>query len=133
MGMIFVPLSALAYQTLPTGTSDQAASIFNLARTVGGSVGVAIAATVLTRTGQLNWQALGAGVDPGNPALQGWLNATGANLADPATVQMLGIEVFRQSTLLGFIEAFGFVTLAFLLLVPLVWILKRTTVPVRLQ
>jgi MFS transporter, DHA2 family, multidrug resistance protein len=131
MGMIFVPLSALAYQTLPTGTSDQAASIFNLARTVGGSVGVAIAATVLTRTGQLNWQALGAGVDPGNPALQGWLNATGANLADPATVQMLGIEVFRQSTLLGFIEAFGFVTLAFLLLVPLVWILKRTTVPAR--
>jgi DHA2 family multidrug resistance protein len=132
MGMIFVPLSALAYQTLPPGTSDQAASIFNLARTVGGSVGVAITATVLTRTGQLNWQALGAGVDPGNPALQGWLNATGADLADPATVQMLGIEVFRQSTLLGFIEAFGFVTLAFLLLVPLVWILKRTTVRTRL-
>jgi len=47
-------------------------------------------------------------------------------------VQMLGIEVFRQSTLLGFIEAFGFVTLAFLLLVPLVWILKRTTVRTRL-
>jgi hypothetical protein len=47
--------------------------------------------------------------------------------------QPRAMEVFRQSTLLGFIEAFGFVTLAFLLLVPLVWILKRTTVPVRLQ
>ena len=60
MGMIFVPLSTLAYQTLPKEASDQAASIFNLARTVGGSVGVAIAATVLTRTGQLNWQSLGS-------------------------------------------------------------------------
>ena len=61
MGMIFVPLSTLAYQTLPRDASDQAASIFNLARTVGGSVGVAIAVTVLTRTSQANWQTLGSG------------------------------------------------------------------------
>ena len=57
------------------------------------------------------------------------MNATGADLADPATVRILGMDAFRQSTLLGFI---GFVTMAFLLLAPLVWILKRTTVPTRL-
>jgi DHA2 family multidrug resistance protein len=127
MGMIFVPLSTLAYQTLPKEASDQAASIFNLARTVGGSVGIAIAATVLTRASQANWQTLGAGVNPSNPALAAWLDATGASLSDPSTTQLLGLEVFRQSTLLGFIEAFGFVTLAFLLLIPLVLVLKRTT------
>ena len=120
MGMIFVPLSTLAYQTLPKEASDQAASIFNLARTVGGSVGIAIAATVLTRSSQANWQSLGAGVNPSNPALSAWLDATGASLSDPSTTQLLGLEVFRQSSLLGFIEAFGFVTLAFLLLIPLV-------------
>ncbi len=49
MGMIFVPLSTLAYQTLPQDATDQAAGIFNLARTIGGSIGIAIAATVLTR------------------------------------------------------------------------------------
>jgi DHA2 family multidrug resistance protein len=127
MGMIFVPLSTLAYQTLPKDASDQAASIFNLARTVGGSVGIAIAATVLTRASQANWQTLGAGVNPSNPGLGAWLDATGASLSDPSTTQLLGLEVFRQSTLLGFIEAFGFVTLAFLLLIPLVLVLKRTT------
>ncbi len=127
MGMIFVPLSTLAYQTLPKEASDQAASIFNLARTVGGSVGIAIAATVLTRSSQANWQSLGAGVNPSNPALAAWLDATGASLSDPSTTQLLGLEVFRQSNLLGFIEAFGFVTLAFLLLIPLVLVLKRTT------
>src|SRR5262249_21376954 len=42
MGMIFVPLSTLAYQTLPKDASDQAASIFNIARTIGGSLGIAI-------------------------------------------------------------------------------------------
>jgi DHA2 family multidrug resistance protein len=126
MGMIFVPLSTLAYQTLPGDVSDQAASIFNLARTIGGSIGVAIAATILTRASQANWQTLGAGINPYNPALGTWLDSIGANIADPETTRLLAFEVGRQSSLLGFIEAFGFVTLAFLLLVPLVLLLNRT-------
>jgi MFS transporter, DHA2 family, multidrug resistance protein len=130
MGMIFVPLSTLAYQTLPKEASDQAASIFNLARTVGGSVGVAIAATVLTRTGQLNWQSLGSSLNPYNPALGTWLDTTGSSITDPNTMQILGMEVARQATLLGFIEAFGFVTLSFLVLIPLVLLLKRTSGPI---
>ncbi len=124
MGMIFVPLSTLAYRTLPKEASDQAAGLFNLARTIGGSIGVAIAATVLTRTSQANWQTLGAGINPYNPALRTWLETTGINAGDPSTAEILGKEVLRQSTLLGFIEAFGFVTLAFLLLIPLVLFLS---------
>ena len=125
MGMIFVPLSTLAYQTLPKDASDQAAGIFNLARTVGGSVGIAIAATVLTRESLSNWQTLGAGINPYNPALGAWLDAAGLSLSDPGTPQILAAELMRQSTMLGFIEAFGFVTLSFLLLIPLVLFLKR--------
>ena len=131
MGMIFVPLSTLAYQTLPGSASDQAASIFNLARTVGGSVGVAIAATVLTRTSQANWQTLGAGINPYNPAFQTWLGVTGESLSDATTMPIVALEVMRQATLLGFIEAFGFVTLSFLVLIPLVLLLKRTSGPVQ--
>jgi DHA2 family multidrug resistance protein len=125
MGMIFVPLSTLAYQTLPKDASDQAAGIFNLARTVGGSIGIAIAATVLTRESLSNWQTLGAGINPYNPALGAWLDATGLSLSDPGTPQILAGELMRQSTMLGFIAAFGFVTLSFLVLIPLVLLLKR--------
>ncbi len=131
MGMIFVPLSTLAYQTLPRDASDQAASIFNLARTVGGSVGVAIAATVLTRTSQANWQTLGSGINPYNPTLRAWLDATGTSVSEPKAMQVIGLEVMRQATLLGFIEAFGFVTLSFLILIPLVLLLKRISGPVQ--
>ena len=77
MGMIFVPLSTLAYQTLPKSASDQAASIFNIARTIGGSVGIAIAATILTRTAHQNWQSLAGAMDPYNPAMHAWFEATG--------------------------------------------------------
>lgn len=126
MGMIFVPLSTLAFQTLPKDASDQAASIFNLARTIGGSIGIAIAATVLTRNAHANWQTLGAAINPYNPALGTWLDATGLSMSDPRAPQILAFELMRQSTMLGFIEAFGFVTLSFLLLIPFVLLLKRT-------
>jgi len=124
MGMIFVPLSTLAYQTLPKEASDQAAGIFNLARTIGGSIGIAIAATVLTRASHANWQSLGAGINPYNPALKSWLDSTGLSISDPHALQMLGVELTRQATMIGFIEAFGFVTLSFLVLIPLVLLLR---------
>ncbi|WP_291163451.1 DHA2 family efflux MFS transporter permease subunit [Hyphomicrobium sp.] len=126
MGMIFVPLSTLAYQTLPKSASDQAASIFNIARTIGGSVGIAIAATILTRTAHQNWQTLGAAMDPYNPAMQTWLEATGVGPSSPVAQQMLGAELMRQSMMIGFVEAFGFITLSFLILIPFVLLLKDT-------
>jgi MFS transporter, DHA2 family, multidrug resistance protein len=126
MGMIFVPLSTLAYQTLPKSASDQAASIFNIARTIGGSVGIAIAATILTRTAHQNWQTLGGAMDPYNPALQEWFRATGVTASDPLAQQMLGAELMRQSMMIGFVEAFGFITLSFLVLLPFVFLLKDT-------
>jgi len=125
MGMIFVPLSTLAYQTLPQEATDQAAGIFNLARTIGGSIGIAIAATVLTRASHSNWQSLGAGINPYNPALSSWQDATGLTVPDPSAMQILAVELGRQATMIGFIEAFGFVTLSFLLLIPLVLLLKK--------
>ena len=86
---------------------------------------------MLTRTSQTNWQTLGAGIDPYNPAFQTWLGATGERLSDAATMPIVAMEVMRQATLLGFIETFGFVTLSFLLLIPLVLLLKRTSGPVQ--
>jgi len=126
MGMIFVPLSSLAYQTLPKDASDQAASIFNIARTIGGSIGIAIAATILTRASQRNWQSLGGSLDPYNPTLHAWFGATGLAASDPQAQQMLGAELMRQSMMIGFIEAFGFVKLSFLVLIPFVLLLRDT-------
>jgi MFS transporter, DHA2 family, multidrug resistance protein len=126
MGMIFVPLSTLAYQTLPKGNSDQAASIFNIFRTIGGSLGIAMGATILTQATHENLQTLSAGIDPFNPALQAWSNSTGLSLSDPTAQQILTYELTRQSTMIGFIEAFGFVTLSFLVLIPFVLLLRQT-------
>lgn len=127
MGMIFVPLSTLAYQTLPAAATDQAASIFNLARTIGGSIGIAISATVLTRDSTASWSMLGERVNPYDPALAQWLETTGLSVSDPNTAAVLGEQITRQATMLGFLSAFHFVALSFLVLIPFVLLLSGKT------
>jgi DHA2 family multidrug resistance protein len=127
MGMIFVPLSTLAYQTLPASATDQASSIFNLARTIGGSIGIAISATVLTRDSQASWTMLGARINPYDPALAHWLETTGLSVSDPRTAAVLGQEITQQATMLGFLSAFHFVALSFVVLIPCVLLLSGKT------
>ena len=124
MGMMFVPLSTLAYQTMPKERTDEAASVFNLFRTIGGSIGIAIAATILTRQTHASAETLAANISPGNPALGRWLDSAGLALSDPHAAQMIAAELSRQATMIGFIDAFVYVTLSFLALVPLALMLR---------
>jgi DHA2 family multidrug resistance protein len=125
MGMIFVPLSTVVYETLPRSATDQGSAIFNLARTVGSAVGISVAATVLTRMTQVNWNRLGGEINPYNPGLRQWLAARHLTMADPLAPQLLAGELGRQASMLGFIDAFWFVTLGFLALAPLLLLLRR--------
>lgn len=125
MGMIFVALSTVAYQTLPSAATDHASGIFNLARTIGASIGISIVSTIVTRTSQENWNELGGHINPYDPALSHWLAAQGLHLRDPVAPQLLAAELQRQSTMVGFVDAFYFVTLSFTGLALLVAMLRK--------
>lgn len=124
LGMVFVPLSTLAFATMPAAETDRAASIYNLSRTIGSSMGIAVAVTVHTRTAQTSWMELGGHINPFNPALSAWLHAKGLSLHDPLTPHMLASELTRQANMLGFIDAFAFIAVSFVILAPLVLLLK---------
>lgn len=124
MGMIFIPLTTLAYQSLPPQAVDQAAGIFNLARTIGSSMGISIAATVLARSTQMHWNHLGGFIQPFNPALSSWLDARGLTLDDPQAPMMLAGELLRQAGMLGFIDAFSLICISFVLLAPLLLLIR---------
>src|SRR5262249_57327290 len=51
-GFIFVPLQALALANIPMERLSNATSAYNLVRSVGGSVGVALVTTMLARRGR---------------------------------------------------------------------------------
>ncbi len=60
LSMLFVPLSTVALGTLPQQEIGNAAGIFNLMRNIGGSVGISIVTTLLTREAQVHQSEMSA-------------------------------------------------------------------------
>lgn len=126
MGMIFVPLSTLAYETLPKAESSQAAGIYNLSRTLGSSVGISIVMTVLGHADKMSQQGLSAHVTAQNPEVSRWLATQGLSLSQlqPA-IQKLADEVNRQALMVAFMDTFWIVMMSFVVLMPLLLIIRR--------
>ena len=124
MGMMFVPLSTVAYTTIEKQHVDQASGLFNVLRTIGSSAGISILATVFSRSQQSAWNQLGGHINPFNPALHQWLQSSGLTMGNPTTPLLLAQQMSGQATMIGFLDSFWFVTWSFVLLAPLVFLIK---------
>ena len=62
LGLVFVPLSTVAYATLDRSRMAEAAGLFSLVRTVGAAVGISIVTTLLAHQSQIIWNELGGHV-----------------------------------------------------------------------
>ncbi|KAF1687404.1 EmrB/QacA family drug resistance transporter [Pseudoxanthomonas broegbernensis] len=118
LGLVFVPISTVAYSTLPPWQRTEAASIFSLVRNIGSSVGISIVFTLLARAGQVNHAEIGARIPAYGaeqtlvPALWNPATATGAALLDG--------ELLRQSAAIGYANDFWLMTVLTLCAMPLV-------------
>jgi DHA2 family multidrug resistance protein len=124
MGLMFVPLSTVAYATIDKQHTDQASGLFNVLRTIGSSAGISILATVLSRSEQGAWNQLGGHINSFNPALHSWLQSNGMTIANPTAPILLAGQLGNQATMIGFLDSFWFVTWSFILLAPLVLFIK---------
>ncbi|GAM64362.1 multidrug resistance protein B [Vibrio ishigakensis] len=124
MGLVFSGLSSISYTTLTPEQGVAGASIFNLFRTIGSSFGISIATTFQFRDAQQQWNALSQSITPYNPNLQTWLAETGKSLNDPTTQTILQEQVHKQSEILAFVHTFTFITLLFVLIVPLLFLVR---------
>ena len=70
LGLIFVPLSAITFSTLPAELRTEAAGLFSLMRNIGSSVGISIVTALLTRGTQINHAQLAEQVTPYMDALK---------------------------------------------------------------
>ena len=131
MGMIFVPLSTIAFSTLEHHLRTEAAGLYSLLRTIGGSIGISIAITVYTRRSQEFWNQLGGSITQYNPAVYQYLQPLHLTPDSPLGSMLLSNELMRQSSMLAFVNVFAFVAGSFLLMAPLVLLVdksKRKTV-----
>jgi hypothetical protein len=61
IGLLFAPMSTLAYRTLPTEGGGDATALFTMLRNLGGSIGISLATSVVTNRAQMRqatWWAI---------------------------------------------------------------------------
>ena len=134
LAMTFVPLTTVTLSTIAKVEMGNATGIFSLLRNIGGSVGIAISATLLSRYSQFYQTSLVAHVNPYNPVVQNRLallkSATMARGADAVSAEQSALAIVygsvrRQSYMLAYNRIFFVVGLAFLVIIPLLLILKK--------
>lgn len=125
LGMVFVSLSTIAFATIDANLRTEAAGLFSLIRTIGGSIGISIAITLITRHTQISWHQLVTFIQPYNTSLYHYFNGIHASPTQPMSVAMLGGELYRQAEMLSFINVFAIIMWSFLGMIPLVFFLKK--------
>jgi len=111
-----------------------ATSLFNLMRNIGGSIGIAVTATMLSRQRQTISAVLGEHVTALDPRTQsvlaqmkGAFMAAGADAvtaSDRAYAALNGM-LMRQASMVSFVMLFRLLGVLFLVMIPLVLIMKR--------
>ncbi len=133
-GCMFVPLTTAAMAGLFGRDLGQGAAIFNLSRQLGGSMGIAALATLLTRYRNSYDAYLSEHIGRGDPnvmerlaTLTRGFQAAGA---DPQTAAARALAVLDrtvqgQATVLAFEQIFRLVGVVILLIIPLVFLLRK--------
>lgn len=125
MGLFFVPLTAVAFASIPREYLDEASGLFALTRGIGSSIGIAVVGWLLARQGQVHWGQLVEHVNPFNPEIPAFLDKLGASPNSPVTMGAMVTEIARQAQMLAFIDLFWFIGLVTLAILPLMLLMKR--------
>jgi DHA2 family multidrug resistance protein len=134
LACLFVPLTTITMDPIRLEKMGNATSIFNLMRNLGGSIGIAAVTTLVARHEQTNTNNLAPDVKVGSvrvhsmvQALQSWFMFRGASAAT-ATRRAYGAVwgmVQQQAAMLSFNQVFWLLGLLFILMLPLVFLMRR--------
>ncbi len=135
MAFLFVPINTMAFYFISKEKTNNATGIINLARNVGGSVGISLVATMLSRGAQAHQAYLTGHVNPLDPAYRAQLSGLTATLMTKgmsmtaATAQAQGLIygiVQRQASMLAFVDNFRLLGAAMLIIIPFLFLMKKT-------
>lgn len=124
MGLIFVPISTLAFTTLPKTLAAEAAGIYSLIRSIGSAIGIAVLASYLSHSTQQQWAVLRGDITPYNAALDAYLNPLHLTSSDPQGIALVARTVFHQAQNAAYIDSFWFATMNFILMLPLLLLIR---------
>jgi DHA2 family multidrug resistance protein len=138
IGFIFVPLSTLTLATIRRDKLVNATAVYGMMRNVGGSVGIAVATTLLAQRSQYHQSTLVGHLtafDGETKArLSGWAQhfvaqGSDAFTAERQAVAMLYRETVTQAQLLAYADDFWLLAMMFTLMTLLLPLMRRIRLP----
>ena len=149
LGLVFPPLTTLAFATVPARIRTEGAAINALMRNLGASVGLAALVALLARNTQVNRSELAEHLTPFNPLwrlgvtpmengipvdrsrlIEHWMPFSGTwpfgPIDDPTKmIAMWGEELNRQAAMVAYLNDFRVLAVAAVIFIPLLFFMRR--------
>ena len=125
VGIVWVPMTIVAFETLPQKDRAEASSVFHLLRNIGSSFFISLSIAEIVRASGANYSRMTEMITPYNQALAmpgvtgGWTFDTLPGLAKMAN------EIARQAAMIGYLNAFVMYTATSALAVVLALMVRR--------
>jgi DHA2 family multidrug resistance protein len=128
LAFLFLPINALAFRDVPKDRTNYASALINLARNFGGSIGISVASTLVTRRQQLHQSRLVEHLQPLDASYAAFTAQLNHAVGTAITAQQSVARTFQlaseQVMLLSYLDTFKFFGVAFLCLLPLLFFVK---------
>lgn len=128
LGLLFVPLTTVAFATLPASLRAEGTGLYSLSRNVGSSVGISIVTVLLAQNIQVNHAEIGAYVTPFNRAFEAWPIKSFLDPMAAAGRATLDAMVTVQASWVAYLDDFKLLMVLSLAVMPLLLIMKSPTV-----
>lgn len=134
IAFLFVPINTMSYVGVPRNKNNQVSGMVNLARNMGGSVGISIVETLLAQRSQKHQSDLVTHLTSTSPAFQNQIGAiartmagAGYNAADASqrAYNMVYNRVQQQAAALAYNDVIFIFAIACAVMVPLAFLMQR--------
>ena len=122
-GMLFVPMTTLAFATIAPALRTDASAMFNLLRSLGASIGISSMQALAVNNTQVMHASLAARVTPTDPVFH-WALDRAFSPDTLAGALALDAQLNRQAAMIAYLDDFRVMFVVSLLCVPLVLLLR---------
>jgi DHA2 family multidrug resistance protein len=129
LGFLFVPLTTVAFSTLPATLRGEGTGLYNLSRNVGSSVGISVVTALLTSNTQVNHADIAAYVTPFNHAFAAPAVMHALSPFTAAGRAALDGMITLQAVIIAYIDDFKLLMILSIVAMPLVLLLRKPATP----
>jgi MFS transporter, DHA2 family, multidrug resistance protein len=117
-GCINVPITTMAFATLPGELRTEATSFYSLTRNIGSAIGVSVAASQLVESTQINHGYLAEFMTPFRHI------AMPHGMSGTVSMHMMNLGITQQAAMVAFINIFWLLGVLCVAIIPLVLFLR---------